>query len=209
MKAAKKKVWLLLWPVIAALQLLFAAQLAPAKSAFGSKNCAWEIFPLAAQSLQLERSQVPQPQRERAPPAAKIALDALLGPETEINVVAEQPRNALGQFVPINGGEVPPGSPAVNDFIQQATQNGWTLVDTEVSFDTPFGVRRYDAVLTDPNDVNWGFEIKSSEGAFTRWNSQQFAADRWINMQDNGATAIGKQLNLNIQGSVKVLWPTQ
>jgi hypothetical protein len=83
MKAAKKKVWLLLWPVIAALQLLFAAQLAPAKSAFGSKNCAWEIFPLAAQSLQLERSQVPQPQRERAPPAAKIALDALLGPESE------------------------------------------------------------------------------------------------------------------------------
>ena len=66
--------------------------------------------------------------------------------------------------MPINGCEVPPGSSAVNDFINQATQNGWTLVDTEVSFDTPFGVRRYDAVLTDPNEVHWGFEIKSSEG---------------------------------------------
>jgi hypothetical protein len=102
--------------------------------------------------------------------------------------------------MPTNGTQAPSGSIAVNDFIQQATQNGWNLVDTEVSFQTPFGLRRYDAVLTDPNDVNWGFEIKSTEGAFTRWDSQQFAADRWINTQDDGVTAIGKQLNLKGTG---------
>jgi len=109
--------------------------------------------------------------------------------------------------MPINGGEVPPGSPAVNDFIQQATQNGWTLVDTEVSFNTPFGLRRYDAVLTDLNGVNWGFEIKSSDTAFSRWNSQQFSADRWINM-NGGATAVGKQFQTEINGATKILWPS-
>jgi len=38
MKAAKKKVWLLLWPVIAAFQLLFSSQLAPGKSIPVSEN---------------------------------------------------------------------------------------------------------------------------------------------------------------------------
>jgi hypothetical protein len=47
MKAIKKKVWLLLWPAIAALQLLFSSQLAPAKSALFPENCTWKIFPLA------------------------------------------------------------------------------------------------------------------------------------------------------------------
>jgi RHS repeat-associated protein len=119
--------------------------------------------------------------------------------------VGEQGRNALGQFTSKAGGEVSPGSMAVSDFIQNATQNGWTLVDTEVSFNTPFGTRRYDAVLSDPSGINWGFEIKSSRGAFTRWDSQQFSADRWINM-NNGAMGIGKQLGLQINGAVKVLW---
>ena len=121
--------------------------------------------------------------------------------------VAEQGRNALGQFTSKVGGQAAPGSTAVGDFIQNATQNGWSLVDREVSFNTPFGMRRYDAVLTDPGGVNWGFEIKSSESAFSRWEGQQFSADRWINM-NGGATAIGKQSGLQIGGSAKLLWPT-
>jgi hypothetical protein len=120
--------------------------------------------------------------------------------------VAEQGRNALGQFTSKVGGEAAPGSSAVDNFIQNATQNGYSLVDKEVSFNTPFGMRRYDAVLTDSSGVNWGFEIKSSESAFSRWEGQQFSADRWINM-NGGATAIGKQSGLQIGGSAKLLWP--
>ncbi len=120
---------------------------------------------------------------------------------------SEQARDSLGRFMSMSGGEAPPGSLAVDDFINNATQNGYTLLDREVSFNTPFGMRRYDAVLADPVGVNWGFEIKSSESAFSRWEAQQFSADRWINM-NGGATAIGKQSGLQISGSAKLLWPT-
>ena len=82
-RAAKGKILHLFWLLVAVFQLLFAAQLAPAKSAFVPKNRAWEFFPLAAQSHQLGQLQVADRQRERAPPAAKIALGELLGPESE------------------------------------------------------------------------------------------------------------------------------
>lgn len=74
----------------------------------------------------------------------------LLAAESGAPSFVEQGRNALGQFISKVGGEVAPGSTAVSDFIENATQNGWTHVDTEVSFQTPFGLRRYDAVLTIP-----------------------------------------------------------
>ena len=114
-------------------------------------------------------------------------------------------RSGLGQFTSKIGGQAAPGATAVSEFIQSATQRGWSLVDTEVTFNTPFGQRRYDAVLSDLAGVNWGFEIKSSAEAFSRWNAQQFSADRWINMI-RGATAVGKQLGLKINGSAKLLW---
>jgi hypothetical protein len=85
MKAIKKKVWLLLWPAIAAFRLLFSSQLAPAKSAFVPENRVCKIFPLAAESHQLNPSQVSQAQRERAPPiqfaSRKLgtALAAIMG----------------------------------------------------------------------------------------------------------------------------------
>jgi hypothetical protein len=69
-------------------------------------------------------------------------------------------------------------------------------------------LRKYDVVLTDPNGVSWGFEIKSSESAFSRWEPQQFNADRWINMQQGPVQGVGKSLGTEIQGSVKILWPT-
>jgi hypothetical protein len=86
MKSAAKRITFLLWLALAAFQLLFAAQVAPAKSAFVPENRVWKIFPLAAQTHQLERSQLSQPQRERGPPLVKTALDVLLGPESETSV---------------------------------------------------------------------------------------------------------------------------
>jgi hypothetical protein len=55
--AAKGKILPLFWLLIAAVQLFFAAQLAPAKSAFVPENRVRKIFPLATQTHQLERSQ--------------------------------------------------------------------------------------------------------------------------------------------------------
>ena len=137
--------------------------------------------------------------------AAKVVTEDFT--KTVVQDTGEQGRDAFGRFMSKTGDEAPPGSMAVNDFIQNATQNGYTLVDTEVSFNTPFGMRRYDAVLSDSSGANWGFEIKSSESAFSRWDAQQFSADRWINM-NGGATAVGKQLGRPINGSVKILWPS-
>ncbi len=117
----------------------------------------------------------------------------------------EQGRDAQGKFTPKSEGQISPGSAAVDDFVQSALNNGWSLVDKEVSFGTPFGLRRYDAVLSDSSSLNWGFEIKSSEGAFSRSDSQQFSGDRWINM-NGGANAVGKQSGVTINGAAKVLW---
>ena len=55
-----------------------------------------------------------------------------------------------------------------------------------------------------------GVEIKSSEGAFTRFDEaarQQFAGDRWIN--ENGADVVGywKEQGLDrVESSSKILW---
>jgi hypothetical protein len=82
MKTGTKRIILFLWLLVAGLQLLFSASVAPAKPLPCLENRVWEIFSLAAQTHQVSQLQVAGPQRERAPPATKIALDALLGPET-------------------------------------------------------------------------------------------------------------------------------
>ena len=76
-----------------------------------------------------------------------------------------------------------------------------------VTVRTPFGRRVIDTVLRDENGVNYGVEVKSSVGAFTRNDAparQQFAADRWINQ--NGAVGIGKDKDIVISGTSKILW---
>jgi hypothetical protein len=83
MKTAAKKITLFFWLAIAAFQPLFAAQLAPAKSALGLENRAWKFFSLAPQLHQPNVAQVSEPQRERAPPQVKEASDELLAPESE------------------------------------------------------------------------------------------------------------------------------
>jgi hypothetical protein len=85
MKAAKRKILPLLWLLIALFQLLFAAQLASAKSAFVPENRVWKIFPLAAESHQPNIAQVAEPQRERAPPQRSTVPGCVLGPESEIS----------------------------------------------------------------------------------------------------------------------------
>jgi hypothetical protein len=133
MKATKRTVLPLFWLFVAVLQLLFAAQLAPAKSIPGLENRVWKIFPLAVQIHQLDQPQVSEGQRKRAPPTSRIASDDVLGPEinatdsigSNISIATEQPRNALGQFMPINPGDVPSGFNAVEDFANQAQANGF------------------------------------------------------------------------------------
>jgi len=84
MKAAKRKILPLLWLLIALFELLFAAQLASAKSAFVPENRVWKIFPLAAESHQPNIAQVAEPQRERAPPQRSTVPGCVLAPENEI-----------------------------------------------------------------------------------------------------------------------------
>ena len=122
----------------------------------------------------------------------------------------EQLRNALGQFMTKSPGQTTPGSSAVDDFVAQAEQNGYTVIDREVTFETPFGLRRYDVILENPETgATGGIEIKSSMEAMDRWDAaarQQFAADRWINMLEEGATSIGMKYNITITSTYKILW---
>jgi hypothetical protein len=122
---------------------------------------------------------------------------------------AVQPRNALGQFMSKAPGQRPPGFNAVDDFVTQAQKNGYEVVEREVSFNTPFGQRRYDAVLRDPvTGRTSGIEIKSSAGAMNRGDAaarQQFAADRWIN-ESGGATSVGGKGGITIESTYKIQW---
>ena len=79
--AAKRKILSRFWLLVAVFQLLFAAQLAPARSIPGLENRVWKILPLAAQTHQVGQLQVGEAQRERAPPVGKIALDDVLAAE--------------------------------------------------------------------------------------------------------------------------------
>jgi hypothetical protein len=123
---------------------------------------------------------------------------------------AEQPRNALGQFMSRSRpGQRIPGASAVDDFVAQATDNGFDVVGREITVNTPFGARRYDVVLRNRQTLEvTGIEIKGSEAAFSRFDAparQQFAADRWLNMQ-GGLEAVGGHQGLMIDNALKILW---
>ncbi len=126
---------------------------------------------------------------------------------------SEQPRNALGQFMSKTApGEIRPGTSAEDDFCALAEANGLEVI-REVTYRTPFGNRRYDAVLRDPKTGEAsGVEIKSSESAMNRETGsdarQQFAADRWINMkgQSGGVSSVGSKGGIRIKSTYKVQW---
>ncbi|HUP23003.1 MAG TPA: RHS repeat-associated core domain-containing protein [Thermoanaerobaculia bacterium] len=121
----------------------------------------------------------------------------------------DQPRDALGRFGPRSStGQLVPGSAAVDDFIASARAQGYDVVGREVTVHTPFGNRRYDVVLRDPQTrLAHAVEIKSTDLAFARFDGparKQFAADRWVNQ--HGATGVGTHEGLAIRSVLKVLW---
>lgn len=122
---------------------------------------------------------------------------------------ASQPRNALGQFMPKSPGQTPPGQSAVDHFVAQAQRNGYQVMGREVTFKTLFGPRRYDVILRDPVTGRFsGIEIKSSEAAMNRGDAaarQQFAADRWINL-NGGATSVGGKGGIIIESTYTIQW---
>jgi len=118
-------------------------------------------------------------------------------------------RTPDGKFASPKGTPAP-GTNAVDDFIAHAQKDGgFDVLGREIEFVTPFGRRRYDVVLRNRSTgVASGVEIKSSAGAFNRFDKaarQQFAADRWINMQ-GGAEAVGRFKGLEIESTIKMLW---
>jgi len=124
--------------------------------------------------------------------------------------MAEQGRNALGQFVKKgHPGQGIPGASAVDDFVAQARRNGFDVVGRNVTVNTPYGQRIYDLALRNRQTrVVTGVEIKSSKAAMARFDKaarQQFAADRWLNTR-GGATAVGKLKDTKINDTIKILW---
>jgi RHS repeat-associated protein len=101
------------------------------------------------------------------------------------------------------------GARAVDDFIAQAQAHGMQVVGREVTFNTPFGARRMDVILRNPETgLIGGIEVKSSLGAFNRFDAatrRQFSADWWINKF--GAEAVGQYSGLRIDNTIKILWP--
>ena len=120
-----------------------------------------------------------------------------------------QPRDARGRFMSkSNTGQATPGEAAVDDFILQAKENGMKVVRREATVRTPYGNRRYDLVIEDRLGRFTGVEIKSSRAAFSRFDKaarQQFAADRWLNTE-GGLQAVGKNKDLFIDNTIKILW---
>jgi hypothetical protein len=152
----------------------------------------------------------------RAPPTHPNAgtggiSTPLVTPPNGPNGPDEQPRDVLGRFLPKNGQQVPPGINAVTSFENFITQGGeFRIVGREVSFRTPFGLRRYDLVIQNVRTSQTaGIEIKSSEAAMARTGTeanQQFAADRWITSFQRGATSTG-QYDIRIDTVYKIQWP--
>lgn len=95
---------------------------------------------------------------------------------------------------------------AVQDFVSKANSKGYNVVGTEVTFATPLGNRRLDVVVENlATGKIGGVEIKSTMGAFGRFDPLQFAADRWINTF--GAKAVGRFDGLVIHDTIKIKWP--
>lgn len=95
------------------------------------------------------------------------------------------------------------------NFIQAATEHGFTILGTEVYFDSVFTKgrsRRYDVILQNPKTgYTVGIELKSSTEAFNRndpFARAQQAADTYYN-QGGGWSKDGK---IRIEGTLKILW---
>lgn len=142
MKTAAKKITLFFWLAIAAFQLLFAAQLAPAKSAFVPENRVWKIFPLAAESHQPNIAQVAEPQRERAPPQRSTVPGCVLGPESGTLSLSSIPKGYQGGPGAMWQGEdlsVDPHADASFETTQPVNVDGSRAIDLARSYEA--GIR--------------------------------------------------------------------
>ncbi|QDT64699.1 hypothetical protein V22_19400 [Calycomorphotria hydatis] len=122
----------------------------------------------------------------------------------------EQPRDVYGRFrAKKSVGDAIPGSPNVDDFVENARRNGYDVFGTEISVRTPFGLRRYDAVIRNRQTGSvLGVEIKSSRAALTRFDKaarQQKAADIWVRM-NGGLQAVGKGIDIMIDDVISLYW---
>jgi len=108
-----------------------------------------------------------------------------------LGLACEQKRGPDGKFLPKNAGEVQPGQTAVENMVAHLQANGVDVVATEVYVQTPFGLRRHDIVVRGPDGQLHAIEVKSTDGAFKRTNTQQNAADEWLRRQ-GGLPAHGK-----------------
>jgi hypothetical protein len=76
-----------------------------------------------------------------------------LAKNTGRSVGTEQGRNAAGRFISKAQGEIAPGLSAVDDLVIQAERNGFDVLGRELTFNTPFGPRRYDVVIRNRNSL--------------------------------------------------------
>lgn len=182
---APKKIILLLWLVIVASLGNVSASVRGA-----TENRTWEKSLATAEMRLGEPLQTAGRHQENEGARYDFAPDSLLAAEGGVNA------NRLA------------GARAVDDFIAQAEANGMQVVGRETTFRTPFGARRIDVILLNPETGSiGGIEIKSSLGAFNRFDAaarQQFSADRWINTF--GATSVGEQSGITINSTIKILW---
>jgi RHS repeat-associated protein len=117
----------------------------------------------------------------------------------------EQQRNAKGQFVARNAGEVQPGSLAervIWDAIA-ANKPGWQLTRGRVYTTNPSRqVRVYDGFVTSPSGHNIGLEVKSGTG---HRRAAQRMFDAWLNSDRlNRAVGTGRYQNLEIRRAVEL-----
>lgn len=196
---AAKKIILLLWLVILA-SLGNASALTPG----ATENRIWQKSSAPLETRQAGPLQTAGRHQENGRAGYDVALNSLLAAKglPWLSKLAKcKPAGVQANRIA--------GARAVHDFIVQAEANGMQIVGREVTFDTPFGARRMDAILLNPETSEiGGVEIKSSLGAFERFDAaaqQQFSADRWINTF--GAQGVGRSKDIFIDNTVKILWP--
>jgi hypothetical protein len=122
--------------------LVFALQLAPAKSIPGLKNCIREIFSLAAQTSQPNPSQLSEPQLERAPPQRSTVPGCVLGPESGTLSLSSIPKGYQGGPGAMWQGEdlsVDPHADASFETTQPVNVDGSRAIDLARSYEA--GIR--------------------------------------------------------------------
>jgi len=114
----------------------------------------------------------------------------------------EQGRNALGQFLPLKGGEVIPGSNAENvTWAAIKNKPGWRVIEGRVYARDATGQERvYDGVAISPKGHVIGLEVKSGTGKKT---PEQRAFDNRVNA-GNPVRGVGQHSDLEIERVIEI-----